>query len=281
MNRGSVAVVVPAFNEEAVIAGTLRSLLSDARPGEFDVIVVCNGCTDNTAQLARAQGRDVRVIELGKASKTAAINAGLRSVQSERVVLLDSDIRISTAACRMLVDALDDPGTDAAIGHMEIRDDGCSRLVRSFYRVWRNHPYLSSGKFAAAFAISKRALDEIGELPDIIADDSYLQRMIPRERTAVVDGVSFVARAPRELPALIRVRSRVHRGNLQLRQMTHKLPAASNRARLGFVRATLRRPSLWPDVPVYVAVVVASRVLARKRKSGWERDATTRQPVTE
>ena len=115
MRNTSTAVIIPAYNEETMIVGTLKTLLSDARPGEFEVTVVCNGCHDKTAQLTRAAFRDVNIIELSEASKTAAINAGLRTVRSSRIILLDSDISISTAACRLLADALDEPGIDAAL----------------------------------------------------------------------------------------------------------------------------------------------------------------------
>lgn len=281
MSDKPIAVIIPACNEEAMIVGTLKSLLSEARPGEFEVSVVCNGCYDKTAQLARAAFAEVNVIELREASKTAAINAGLRSVNLPKIIMLDADIRISTAACRLLVSALDNLGTDAAIGHMEIDDQHCSRLVKAFYRVWERSPYLSNGKFAAAFAITKEAIDRIGELPDVIADDTYINRRVPGNRIAVVGGVSFTAEAPRELPTLIRVRSRVHRGNLQLRQYALEPTASATGRKLEFFRSILGKPSLWTAVPVYLAVIVASRVLALKQKSGWDRDATTRRVVTE
>lgn len=278
MNKSSTTVIIPAFNEEAVINATLTSLLEDALPGEFEVIVVCNGCTDKTAQRARAAGGEVRVIELGRPSKTTAINTGLRLTKSPKVVLLDSDIVISTTSCRLLVNALDTPGTDAAIGHMKVNDQGCSFWVRAFYRVWSHHPYLINGKFAAAIAMTRAALDRIGELPDIIADDGYLQRMVPRSRVSVVRGVSFVANAPRKLSTLIRVRSRIHRGNRQLDQVV-PLPPMENGP--GLLATIMKKPSLWPDLPVYLSVVLASRVLSLTQSSRWERDVTTRQPVTE
>ena len=281
MSGKPTAVIIPAYNEEARIIGTLRVLLAEAMPGEFEVTVVCNGCVDSTARLARAAFSEVNVIELSEASKTAAINAGLRSVNSSKIILLDADIRISTAACRLLVDALDKPGIDAAIGHMEINDQQCSRLVKAFYSIWQIHPYLSNGKFAAAFAISKKAIDRIGELPDVIADDTFIHRNIAGNRIAVVDGVSFAADVPRDLQTLIRVRSRVHRGNLQLNKYAPQPATLPRSDKLEFARMILAKPSLWTAMPVYLAVVVASRVLACKQQAGWERDATTRRAVTE
>ena len=48
-----VSFVIPAHNEEAVIGRCLTALLAGARRDELDIIVVCNGCTDRTAEVAR------------------------------------------------------------------------------------------------------------------------------------------------------------------------------------------------------------------------------------
>src|SRR3954468_18969395 len=58
----AVSIVIPAHNEEAVIAGNLRRLLDGSKPGEFDVIVVANACTDGTAAAAAAV-EGVRVLD--------------------------------------------------------------------------------------------------------------------------------------------------------------------------------------------------------------------------
>ena len=281
MNHSPIAVIVPAFNEEKVIAGTLEHLLSDAKAGEFEVTVVCNGCHDQTAKVAREVSGDINVIELEEASKTAAINAGLQGVRSPKIVLLDSDIRISTDDCRALVEALDGPGVDAAIGHMDINDSGCARSVKAFYRVWIKHPYVRNGKFAAAFAISREAMDRIGALPNVIADDTYLKRMIPNDRVAVVDGVHFRVNVPRDIATLIRVRSRVRRGNRQLAHFAPRRQPASADNKENFLFSICRQPSLWRDIPAYLVVTMASRILALKSTSTWERDVTTRQAATD
>jgi cellulose synthase/poly-beta-1,6-N-acetylglucosamine synthase-like glycosyltransferase len=73
--HASGAIVIPAHNEAAVIARTLRSLAPLCESTEVEVIVVCNGCTDETAAIARGV-RGVTVLEVAEASKTAAMNAG-------------------------------------------------------------------------------------------------------------------------------------------------------------------------------------------------------------
>ena len=46
------SVVIPAHNERRVIGRCLRALREGAAPGELDVIVVANACTDDTAAIA-------------------------------------------------------------------------------------------------------------------------------------------------------------------------------------------------------------------------------------
>jgi glycosyltransferase involved in cell wall biosynthesis len=70
------SVVIPAHNEERVIGRCLEVLQAGLRPGELEVVVVANGCTDNTERVARSAVPAVRVVSLAEASKAAALNAG-------------------------------------------------------------------------------------------------------------------------------------------------------------------------------------------------------------
>jgi glycosyltransferase involved in cell wall biosynthesis len=279
MNDAPTAVIIPAHNEEAVIERTLTTLLRSAKPGEFLVYVVCNGCGDETAKRVRNTFPEVTVLELTEASKTVAINAGLRASRAARVLLLDADIELCTQDARSLTSALDDPAVDAAIGHMEIDDSDSCWAVKSFYRIWAHQPYLKDGKFAAAIALSRSVLDRIGELPKVTADDTYLRQMISKDHTVVLDQVRFRARVPKLAATLIRVRARVHRGNRELRR--HLPDGSSPPAKRGwqFAGEISKRPALWLDVPCYLAIAVASRFLAAKGPQSWERDLTTRNAV--
>nr|BFE85750.1 hypothetical protein GCM10020093_083510 [Planobispora longispora] len=48
----SASVVIPAHNEEGVLRRCLDGLLAGTEPGELDVVVVANACTDRTADVA-------------------------------------------------------------------------------------------------------------------------------------------------------------------------------------------------------------------------------------
>jgi len=276
------SVVIPAHNEEAVIERTLNTLLRDAAPNEFQIIVVCNGCSDRTAELVRSRFDEVTVLELSAPSKTLALNAGISKALGADLLLLDADIELDTKAARALIEAVRQPGVEAAIGHMAIDANGASWGVRAFYRTWLEHPYLRNGKFAAALALSSAALARIGTLPAVTADDTYLRRRIPADRVAVVDGVRFLVRVPRTLGSLVRVRSRSYRGTRQLAAHAPIGWAERSVEARGLARRVSARPSLWMVAPVYLAVTVLARILARTGSGrGWERDLTTRSAVPE
>lgn len=276
MSFERVSVIIPAHNEEAVIQRTLRTLLRGAKCSEFEVFVVCNGCSDRTADVAAKESKDIIVIETDEASKTAAINAGLRAASSDVVILLDADIDLDTAAARRLAQAASRPGVEVAIGHMDVDTQGADFLVRAFYRVWVEHPYLSNGKFAAAIALSRAGLARIGELPRIVADDTYLRRLFPPAKVAVAESVHFMVRAPRNVVTLVKVRARSHFGTRQLASTS-----APSERYPGETRELLQRlivkPMLWPLVPVYLFITLAARGLSyRVKPARWERDLTTR-----
>ena len=278
MSRPLCSVVMPAHNEAAVISSSLKALLLDARSGEFEVIVVCNGCSDQTAEIVREGFPSVRVIELERASKTAALNAGLQAATGENVLLLDADIVLQRASAMALLSALEQRGKSVAIGRMSIDVEGASLMVRAFYRVWLLQPYLKVGKFAAAIALTGSAASRLGSLPEVIADDTYLKRQFAEAQVARTQA-SFTVRVPRTLASLVRIRSRSYRGNAQL--SAHAPIGARERYRplIGFAVSLIRRPSLWPCVPVYTAVNCAAKIRAWFSTTRWERDLTSRAGV--
>ena len=102
------SVVIPAHNEEAVIGANLRRLLDGAEPGEFDVVVVANACTDRTADLARAIG--VHVIETDVPGKVNALSLGDAACRVFPRAYVDADVGLSSSGLRALVAAAARPG---------------------------------------------------------------------------------------------------------------------------------------------------------------------------
>ncbi|HET9648731.1 MAG TPA: glycosyltransferase family A protein [Microlunatus sp.] len=83
------SVVVPAYNEEAFIADTLRSLRQQDFRGSYEIIVVDNNCTDATVEVARSF--DVRVVSEPEPGVCQARQRGLLEATGDVVISVDAD----------------------------------------------------------------------------------------------------------------------------------------------------------------------------------------------
>jgi len=130
-----VAIVMPAFNEEGVIAHSLRSLLAlDYPPEKLELVAVNDGSTDQTlqrmAEVAREEPR-VRVIDLGSnCGKRAAMAVGMRATDAEILAFVDSDSSVEPDALRRLVQGFADARVGAICGHADVANPDDSWLSR-------------------------------------------------------------------------------------------------------------------------------------------------------
>lgn len=99
--RGSAAIVIPAHNEEAVIARTVGATLAQSA-GDYLLLVVAHNCRDRTADLASAAGARVVVRDeperRGKGFALAAARDEFASNPPEVIIVLDADCRMSRAS---------------------------------------------------------------------------------------------------------------------------------------------------------------------------------------
>lgn len=120
MPRHSFSFVIPAYNEANRLAPTLNAIadLSASHLGECEIIVVDDGSSDATAEIARAfQAPHCRacVLSLPHRGKGAAIRHGVSVATGEVVILCDADLQDSVREVLSLLVALKD-GADIAIG---------------------------------------------------------------------------------------------------------------------------------------------------------------------
>lgn len=85
-----ISVVIPAYNAEKYIARAVESVLKQTRPAD-EIIVVDDGSTDKTADMVRAFGDRVRLIQQPNAGVSAARNAGIRAARGNWIAFLDAD----------------------------------------------------------------------------------------------------------------------------------------------------------------------------------------------
>jgi glycosyltransferase involved in cell wall biosynthesis len=116
----SFSFVIPAYNEAKRIAPTLGVIaeLSASHLGECQIIVVDDGSTDSTADIARvfqAPHCGVEILSFPHRGKGFAIRQGVRVASGEIVILCDADLQDSVREVLRLVAALRN-GADIAIG---------------------------------------------------------------------------------------------------------------------------------------------------------------------
>lgn len=132
----SLSLVIPAYNEVARIAATVREAADwlAAQPYATELIVVDDGSDDGTAEMAEralAGNRWASVLRVPHAGKAAAVRAGMSVAASDQIAFSDADLATPLGYMRDLRAALAD-GCDAAIGSREGKD--ARRLGEPVYR---------------------------------------------------------------------------------------------------------------------------------------------------
>jgi hypothetical protein len=272
-----VSLVIPAHNESNVIVRCLRAVTEGSEPGEVQVVVVCNGCSDDTAERARSFGPGVEVVEIAVASKIAALNAGDAVASRFPRFYVDADVELTVEAIRATADALDDPGVDAAAPRVAFELTARPWAVRGFYGIWAQMPYLNDEMIGSGvYALSERGRSRFGAFPELTADDQFVMQLFPPGARRSVAGQTFTVHPPTSLRSLVNVRTRAYRGQRELTASGRPEQPATGGAAGGLARL-LRRPSLWPAIAVYTAVNASAKLRARRSSGGaWERDDTAR-----
>lgn len=276
-----ISIIIPAYNEEQVIDRCLRSLLDGARPGELELIVACNGCTDRTSERARAFGPSVRVIEIERASKTAALNAADSVATGFPRIYVDADVVLPLGSVRKIATSLQRNGALLASPVAITETAHSSAPVRAFYDVFMRLPYNKVMVGTGVYALSKQGRERFGEFPSIISDDGYVRsRFAPHERIAVEDAAVKVY-APRTFSDCIRIKTRSRLGLYQLRSAYPHQDNADPKRPLAILRSLPWGIGLPWRVGVYLVVNVLTRVRAKRLLNNlesydWQRDDASR-----
>ena len=124
-SRPTVSVVIPSFNAEGWLPGTVLSLLEQEIPPD-EVIVVDDGSTDGTAAIASSFGAPVKLVRRPNGGLGAARNTGTAHSSGDLIMFLDADDRLVPDALAVLLDLHDRyPGAGAYVpNHRELWSDG-------------------------------------------------------------------------------------------------------------------------------------------------------------
>jgi glycosyltransferase involved in cell wall biosynthesis len=112
-----VSIVVPAYNEEAQIRGSIEALIRQDYPAAHrQILIVSDASTDCTDEIvAEYEAAGVELLRIpARGGKTAAENASVSLLRGEIIVNSDASVRLHPAAVRLLVEAMADPGVGVA-----------------------------------------------------------------------------------------------------------------------------------------------------------------------
>ncbi|MGP5382730.1 glycosyltransferase family 2 protein [Glutamicibacter arilaitensis] len=278
------AIIIPAHNEAAVIARTLKSLAPIAATGAIEVIVACNGCTDQTAQIAR-QFESVKVIEASRASKTVALNEGDATATLWPRLYLDADISITATAVRMVFQHLAD-GRNLAARPAFVYDDGTATWpVRAFYRARRRLPSTAQALWGAgAYALSREGHTRFGAFPDVTGDDLFVDlQFLPQEKDILATPPVQVL-TPRDTRSLLKILRRNYRGDAEFATLKRDGNVSARVRHNGTKQTVLELvqsvtgPRSLRDALVYASLVSFARRRPSTADRGtlWERDESSR-----
>jgi glycosyltransferase involved in cell wall biosynthesis len=281
-----ISIIIPAHNEEQVIARSVEPLSTGAEAGELEVIVVCNGCNDQTADIARRLGGTrglVRVIESSVASKVNALNLGDAAATGFPRFFVDADVKLSITSLRQMAECLSEGNILAVAPRFQMELATCSWWVRAFYDINGRLPSSREGiGGSGVYGLSEKGRRRFDRFPDLTADDGFVRvQFKPAERATLHDCWSIVF-APKTLRELICIKTRSHFGSMELRRRFPEFWVNKGDGNGSALKKLCMRPWHWPKLAVYGYVKLVARGRAHRRLrsgdlGGWERDESSRR----
>jgi len=179
--ESTVTAAIPVRNGEAYLAEAIESVLGQGRPCD-QVIVVDNGSTDRSAEIARGFGSAIEVVPEPRAGRGAARNAAIQAARGTHIAFLDADDLWDPAKTALQLAAFEaDPELQLAFGHVRqfVSPDLDAERAASLHVPADPQP----GVYIGAMLAARSAIEAIGPWP---------------EDVQVSDGLTFMLRA-REL----------------------------------------------------------------------------------
>jgi cellulose synthase/poly-beta-1,6-N-acetylglucosamine synthase-like glycosyltransferase len=263
----TVTVVLAVRDEARSLEARIANLLAQDYPADrLDLVVACNGCTDDSVAIAGAvAARECRVrlvVSAADEGKAGAVNAGVAAAKGELIVFADARQRFAPDAVRRLAETLADPTVGAVSGRLVIgeADDAAGRGIGLYWRFETALRLAQSragsviGATGAIYAIRRGLFVPVPA--NLILDDVFVPMMIVlrRHRVALRPDALAVDAAAAGPGAEYRRKLRTMTGNLQLvRAVPQLLSPVHNQLFVRFVSHKLLR--VLSPLAVVVTVV--------------------------
>lgn len=275
-------IIVPAHNEESVIEDCLNSIVN--QKSIDNIIVACNGCTDNTVKIVETSFPSVTCLDIKKPSKTNALNIAEEKANklgvSYPIFYIDADTQLSNNTIQHISDEMETGDILLAAPTPIINTQKSSWLVKTYYKVWTNLPYIKEGVIATcSFIVSKQGRKRFEKFADVIGDDGFIRCHFKNNEIANIKGAEIYIRAPQDIFSLIKIKTRARLGNMEL-IARNKCPIQEEKHYGNVMRNRLLSKEFFPTT-IYIIIASIIRLRARYQFGKiadyqWEKDTSSR-----
>lgn len=275
------SIVIPAHDEAAVIARCLDALFVAGALESVEVVVACNGCTDDTAERARATGHPVTVLETEVPSKPVALRMADEATEGFPRIYLDADVVLDGHAADAVLERLRRGPELAARPPIAYDTSRASWPVAAYYRARTRAPAVMNSLWGAGvYGLSAGGRDRFGEFPDVVAEDLFIDGLFGPDEVAIVTAPAVTVMVPRRVRPLLNILRRTYRGNAEQRDTAG--PAVHPQNSSGSVARQIIRSARDPrsafDAIMYLGLALVARgLVAVGPAPRWERDDSSRE----
>jgi glycosyltransferase involved in cell wall biosynthesis len=198
-----ISFIIPCYNEEKHIKDCIRSIRKNVWYVPYEIIVVDNNCTDNTAKIAEKE--QAFVIKETRKGVVFARQAGYQAAKGRLIANIDADSKITSAWLWEALSGLSDDNVVAVTGPLEYEDVSSSlRMMTKFYYALAKISNDRIGVFLQGgnAIIRKSALDEVGGYDTSIAfygEDTMTAKRIQHLGKIVFNPRMITTTSPRRL----------------------------------------------------------------------------------
>jgi cellulose synthase/poly-beta-1,6-N-acetylglucosamine synthase-like glycosyltransferase len=221
-----VSIIVPAYNEEQVVARTIENLIEAYYPNK-EIIVVDDGSTDRTYEIAKSYAPRITAVQRPNGGKFAALNTGISFASGEIIISVDADSLLARNAVVEAVRYFEDPEVGGVAGNLQVFNDD-KFITRLQYLEYINQIQIVRRAFenfgsitvapGAFSAFRREAMKEIGNYdPDRLLEDFDLTIKLQKTNRVLQgsSGALCYTEAPESIRDVYKQRLSWFRGDFQ------------------------------------------------------------------
>ena len=279
------SIIIPAHNEEVAIKRLLDMFQKEMEENKFkcEIIVVCNGCSDETANIVK-RFEFVGLIETDKASKTFALNLGDEAANYFPRIYLDADVIINLKSISCIVETIKKRDVSVVVPVVKNDTSHSSFIVKAFYYVWQRMPYFRDGMIGCGvYGLSLYARSKFNCWPEVISDDGFIRAMFSADEREICHEAKVKILTPLTVSSLINIKTRSRLGRYELYKKYPQMMIRERREKKYFriIFTIIKNPTMITIVPFYLYINIIARYRAiiqmkTLKNYRWERDITTR-----